>query len=174
MSVFKTKSSGARQHQRRLDLRTKLWPKVSDTDLWIRQDRKGFTTIPRGLPLIMRIIDLLTNRQPASSTYFDLWAMVYDEGFVQIKTPHERAFSAGGGGSRAVYTWGRRMRSLERLGLISSSAGAAGPYSNVLILNPYKVLKTLESNRRTGFPRSYYNAPLERMNEIGADDIDPV
>ena len=43
---------------------------------WNRKENDGFTTIPRWLPIINRIMDKLSQGKPISSTYLSLWFRV--------------------------------------------------------------------------------------------------
>ena len=49
-----------------------------------RKAHKGFTTIPKTMPLILRIMDEMTKGAPVSSTYMTLWCSTWDNGFVQV------------------------------------------------------------------------------------------
>ena len=52
--------------QRQLELRARLWPGLNSGDLWNRLTHDGFSTVPSTMPLIMSIIDDLSNGRPAS------------------------------------------------------------------------------------------------------------
>ncbi len=96
--------------QRRMELRAKLWPHVTGGHLWQRQHHNGFVTIPRTMPLIMSIMDDLSNGQPVSMTYFELWSRAFDECFVTLSKAREIAFHSGFTGQRAERTWRGRMK----------------------------------------------------------------
>ena len=70
--------------QRQLDLRARLWPGLNDNCIWQRKKHDGFTTIPRTMPLMMSIMDDLSEGQPVSSTYLELWCRAIDECFVTL------------------------------------------------------------------------------------------
>jgi hypothetical protein len=128
--------------QRRLDVRKALWPTVGDEVLWLRKQNDGFTTIPRTMPLINKIIDRLSGKGfPLSSTYLTLWCHVFDEAYVEIRNAKELAFESGFGGNRAETTWLVRMRKLKELGFIDSKSGSSGDFHYVLLLNPLLVIK---------------------------------
>lgn len=156
--------------QRRAQLRDKLWPEIKEQDLWLRSQRVGFTTIPRTMALIGRIIDQLTEKGfPLSSTYLALWCWVFDEAFVEIRNPKELAFESGFSGPRGEATWRNRMHRLEQLGFIRAKPGLAGDFQYVLILNPIKVI---ESHYSVQTKDIAYNALLGRLAHVGADDLD--
>lgn len=171
MNVKKSNASGLRASGRRAEICAELWPHIDASHLWHRKTSVGWVTIPRGLFLVCQIVDRLSLNKPVSSTYLDLWGQVHDESLVQIRSPQERAFCAGFGGPRAVYTWSQRMKSLERMKLITSKPGATGPFHNVLLLNPYKAIKALQGSTRSGFPKDYYTTLVDRITEIGAKDL---
>lgn len=165
-----SKTIGARMAERRLALREELWPDLNEKDLWLRKRGvKGFTTIPRTLPIFMRIMDELACGKPVSSTYLDIWARSHDEGFAEVDKPREAAFSAGFGGQRAEGTWAARMRLLEELGFISTISGPNGKYQYVLILNPYKVVKAHKDAGRV--QKNSWIAVFGRAQEIGATEL---
>ena len=154
---------------RQLELRKQLWPQIGNADLWLRNVRNGFTTVPRTMPLIFQIMDNLSKGKPVSSTFFDLWCRGYDECFVVLNKPREMAFSSGFTGQRAEQTWLGRIATLGKFGFINTQPGPSGPMSYAIILNPYKVIKA--HYERQLVPHDLYNALLARANEIGADDL---
>lgn len=156
--------------ERRAMLRKKLWPDVAEDALWLRTQRTGFTTIPRTMSLIGRIIDLLSDKGfPLFGTYLPLWCWVYDEGMVEIGNPRDFAFESGFSGPRAEATWKNRMERLKRLGFIDSRRGVSGEFHYVLIYNPLVVIERYFKDDRDNVA---YRALLSRLHQVGADDID--
>jgi len=161
---------GQKISQKTIILRDELWPSLSDEDLWIRKKRKGFTTIPRSMPIIMRIMDNLSVGKPVSSCYFPLWCRVFDECLVTINNVNELAFESGFSGQRAEATWMSRMKILKELGFIDIKPGASSAYKYVLIFNPYNVIK--KHKRKKKVNEGDYNALFARAQEIGAKDLE--
>ncbi len=157
--------------EKQLALRGQLWPTLTDEELWHRKQRDGFVTIPRGMPLILDIMDDLSKGRPVSSTYLELWCRAFDEYFVTLSKPTEMAFHAGFTGQRAARTWMQRMDRLQELGFVSIQPGPSGPMSYALILNPYKVIQRLFQKRMPGLLTDKYNALVHRTIEIGANDL---
>lgn len=158
--------------KKRLALRAQLWPDATDNDLWLRKDRVGFTTIPRTMSLLARIMDQLAGKGfPVFSTYFSLWCRVFDEGIVEIRSDRELAFESGFSGPRGEVTWRSRMRILQSLGLISIKPGLASEMQYVLILNPILVIVDIYENRKLKEDIAY-SALMARMIDIGADDLE--
>ena len=157
--------------ERKLKLRKKLWPNVCDQELWFRKASKGWLTVPRTMPLILRIMDMLAPKgKPVSATYFDLWCRTYDDSFVTVSMPRQMAYFAGFTGERAHYTWASRIRELGELGFIEYKGGASGPVNYVLIRNPYRViLQHIQSGK---LREEVVNVLQERMIEVGATDLD--
>jgi len=153
--------------KRQLDLRKTLWPEVTDEWLWSRHTHDGFTTLPKGMPLILSIMDDLSKGQPVSSTYLELWCRTFDENFVTLSKPREMAFHAGFDGQRAERTWRGRLDTLHKLHFIDLKEGPAGPASYALIYNPYKIIKWHVDEKNNGVRQDKYNALLERAGEIG-------
>ncbi len=158
--------------QRQLDLRNRLWPTHHDGHIWQRKQHNGFATIPRTMPLIMTIMDDLSDGKPVASTYIDLWCRAFDECFVTLSKPREMAFHAGFTGQRGERTWRERMRILHDLGFIDIKEGPSGPMSYALILNPYLVIRRLMLAQHPGVRTDKYNALMERAGEIGATDLE--
>jgi hypothetical protein len=169
MSTKKQLSKIARQKQ---DIRNQVWPDLDTNRLWWGdRDRPGWLLIPRAMPLLMRIMDMLApNGKPVSQTYLDLWCRTYDNNsFVIVSKPREMAYYSGFSGERAERTWATRMRLLQELGFIDIKAGTNGPIHYVLVWNPYHVIK---SSYEKGLVKDHaYNALKERMIEIGADEL---
>lgn len=164
------KQSKKTASDRRKAMRERLWPDVSDDQLWLRKQRTGFTTIPRTMPIIGQILDQLSGKGfPLMSTYLTLWCWVFDEGMVEIRNPREMAYESGFSGPRAEATWRSRMRRLEDLGFIQTKAGLAGDFQYVLLLNPLQQIKDLYEGKTSDV---LFNALQGRSTQIGADDLD--
>lgn len=159
-------------NEKRLQLRRKYWPDIPDELLWLRKDKKGFITIPRAMPLLLSIIDDMSKHKPLSSTYLSLWCRSFDDCMITITSPHQLAFESGFGGQRGQQTWLGRMSRLEQLNFIKAKPGANGPYSYVLLLNPYMVLKSIHATGTEKIVEAKLNALLSRVSEIGADDLE--
>lgn len=155
---------------RRKQLRVQLWPDVDESSLWLRKQRQGFTTIPRTMNLIGRIMDHYSGKGfPLQQTYLTLWCWVFDEGIVEIRNPREFAFEAGFSGARGEVTWRGRMRRLQELGFIDAKPGLTGEFQFVLLLNPFLTIAKLYADQ----PKDVaYNALLSRMAQVGASDLD--
>jgi hypothetical protein len=134
-------------------------------------DNGGYKAVPRTMPIVLSIMDDLSNGKPVSSTYFELWCRSYDECIVTLSNPREHAFSAGFSGERAESTWRGRMRILVDLGFIRIAEGPSGDMSYVLLLNPHNVIKALREQKKSGLVQAKYTALLARGGEVGAKDI---
>lgn len=156
---------------KRVLLRTKLWPELKEATLWLRKEKVGFTTIPRTMPVIGRIIDQISGKGvPLFSTYLPLWCRVFDEAFVEIRNEKELAFEAGFSGSRGVATWRSRMKRLQELGFISIRPGIASDFQYVLILDPILIIS---GHIKIGAVDSLSEQALTaRLIEVGAAESD--
>jgi hypothetical protein len=159
--------------QKRIELRNRMFPHVKVEDLWHRKTSTGFTTIPRGLPLVMSFMDKLSKGKPVSSTYFELWCRMFDESFINLK-PREMAYHAGFSGQRAEQTWSERMKILANLGFIETKPGPEGDLSFAVVFNPYKAIKRHFESKPDVLDNAAYNALIQRLSEIGATDLDEV
>lgn len=159
-----------------LAMRKALWPEIGDEDLWLRNDRDGFTTIPRTMPLFMELIADASKRVtggksvPAGKAYLVLWCRVFDEGMVKIEVEAAAAMEAGYVGERNVTTWREHLRVLKDLGFIDYAAGLAGPCQFVLLINPYHAVKALHA--KGWVQQGPYIALFQRAQEIRATDLD--
>lgn len=163
------KSTGKSASERRKRLRNQLWPDVAESELWLRTQRTGFTTIPRTMSLVGQLLDQEAGKgSPVLSTYLTLWCWVYDEGMVEIRNQREFAYESGFSGSRAEGTWKGRMKRLQELGVIKTKRGLVGDYQYVLLLNPIKRIAELYADKQEDL---LYTALLGRLAQVGADDL---
>lgn len=158
--------------QKTVALRAKLFPELKPTDLWSRHKSKGFTTIPRTLPIILNVIDDLTSGKPASKTYLALWGRSHDEMLVPLTNVEDLAFHSGFSGQRAVRTWRERMQSLVDWGFIRVVSGARGAFSNAVIMNPHFVIRRLHAQNTPEITQAAYLSLVERANEVGEADME--
>ncbi len=150
-------------------LRKSLWANLDDKTLWDWQISDGWLNVPRAMPLLLQIMDRMSNGKPVSATYLDLWFRTYNDSFVVASSHRQMAFYSGFTGERAEHTWASRVRILADLGFIDVKSGPNGPISYILIWNPYQVVK---HHREAGHvDERSYNALMERMIEIGASDL---
>lgn len=170
MAIITVRQQSAAK-KRKIDLREKFWPGVTEKNLWDRQHRDGFGTIPRAMPQMLSIMnDLAEKGQPVGSTYLELWCRLGDESFLNLNRPHEMASAAGFGGQRAVYTWRDRLSKLRELGFIDFKDGPAGEFSYGLFWNPYHVIRRHYDGGRVSDAK--WQALVFRAHEIGANDLD--
>lgn len=155
---------------KQLAQREALWPGMAPW-LWHRSAHKGFATIPKTMPLMLRIMDDLSNGKPLSSTYLALWCDTWDNSMVNLQRPQEMAHAAGFTGQRAVYTWRTRMILLKSLYFIDIKPGKLGDISHVLIYNPHHIIRYHHQQKTAGLVEGTYNALLERALDIGANDM---
>ncbi len=160
---------------KQLALREQLWPGMSGW-LWDRTARTqagykhtGFTTIPKTMPLILKIMDEMSKNHPLSSAYLTLWCSTWDNCFVTLSKPREMAYASGFGGQRGEQTWAARMKRLHGLHFIDIKPGDAGPLSHALIWNPHIVIHHHHKHHTPGLTEASYNALLKWAIDIGAN-----
>ena len=156
--------------KKQIALRDHLWPDVEER-LWRRSVHKGFTTIPKTMPLILKIMDEMTKGAPVSSTYITLWCTTWDNSFALLNRKGDLANAAGFGGQRGEHTWATRMKKLNELKFIDIKPGKSGPMSSALIYNPHIVIKDHHHRRTPGLMEASYNALMEWALDIGATDM---
>jgi hypothetical protein len=155
---------------KQLAQREAMWPGAAPW-LWDRNANKGFATIPKTMPLILSIMDDLSNGKPVSSTYLGLWCNTWDNSMVNLSRNQEMAHAAGFTGQRAAYTWRARMQLLQKLKFIDIKPGKLGDISHVLIWNPHRVIRYHRDQKTPGLIEANFNALLERALDIGANDM---
>jgi hypothetical protein len=166
MSVRSAKAGINKSAEKRMLLKDTLWTvgELKGIPIWDRKKQNGFTTIPRTMPYIGRIMDKLSPGSPLSNTYLTLWCHVFDESFIEIKNKQQFAMESGFSGERAVTTWANRMRTLETLGFIHSKEGPSGEFSYLIIANPLFVIhKHYKKNPQDAL----YNSLAARLIEVG-------
>jgi len=129
---------------RRLNLRTRLFPDLREEDLWSRTRFIGFTSIPRTLSIIVRIIDNLDEKS-SGKVYLDLWCRAFDDYFIDVRDEYEFAYSSGYSGQRAVRTWRERVRVLKENGFIRFTKTPDGRVRHIVLLDPHPVIDQLIS-----------------------------
>jgi hypothetical protein len=180
LSVLNERQARARRNgatESNLKMRAHLWPDLDEKRLWLRTDktRKGFTTMPRTMALIINLIDdiskQVTNGKavPAGRTYLVLRCRVFDEGFVKIDNEAVAALEAGYAGERNVTTWRQHLAVLRDLGFIDYKNGPAGPYQYILLYNPYQVIRAL--NAKGMIQQAAYTALFQRAIDVRATDL---
>jgi hypothetical protein len=158
--------------KKQITLRNQLWPGTEDR-LWHqkKEGHKGFVTIPKTMPMILKIMDRMSKGKPVSSTYLALWCSTWDNSFIVLSRPRDLAYAAGFGGQRGEYTWKARMRILEELGFIEVRPGRGGDFGYALILNPHLVIRKHRSDKTPGLLDADYAALIEIAQEVGAKDM---
>jgi hypothetical protein len=151
-------------------LRDHLWP-GKEAWLWDRRKQKGFTTIPKTMPLILKIMDEMTKGTPVSATYLTLWCNTWDNNFVVLNKNAGMANASGFGGQRGEHTWATRMKMLHDLEFIDIKPGKSGPLGNAIIWNPHYILRWHHHIKTPGLMEASYNALIETALDVGAIDM---
>jgi hypothetical protein len=156
--------------KRQIEVRSKLWPSLTEAMLWSR-DNEGWGALPRVMPLMMSIMDDLSDKGfPVSRTYLEMWARLRDEQFLTLNRPEEMAFHAGFEGQRALRTWKDRVQRLADLGFIGLVPGPLGDLSYAVFYNPYHVIKRAYVAGKV--QERKWQALVVRANEVSAFDLD--
>jgi hypothetical protein len=156
--------------KKQLALRDQIWP-GQEPYLWHRKTHNGYATIPKTMPLILKIMDEMTKGTPVSSTYLALWCGTWDNSFVTLSKPAEMANAAGFSGQRGERTWASRVQLLNKLHFINVKPGPSGSINYVLMMNPHLVIRHHHENKTPGLVEASYHALIERALEVGAVDM---
>jgi hypothetical protein len=159
--------------EKQAELRKEVFGEIEPGEIWHRLASNGFTTLPRTMALLGAIMDGLAGKgKPVSTTYLELWSRANDDGFLTLSKQFDISFASGFSGQRGIATWKERVRRLEELGFIKTAPGASGSLHYVQIWNPYKVIKKHKEANTPSFRVDLYHALFERVQEIGAKDLD--
>jgi hypothetical protein len=156
-TIHSRKKAGAAD----LELRNSMWPD-SEQRRWPRENNQGFATIPKTMPLVMRLMDEMSTNYPVSSTYLTLWCWTWDNGFTRLNKAQEMAFAAGFSGQRGERTWRDRLKRLAELHFIELQAGASNRSAYAFLPNPHAVILRHHDAKTPGMSEATYNAFLER------------
>ncbi len=144
----------------------KIFGDVADK-VWNRKESKGFTTVPRVLPLMLTLIQFTSRKKGnPGRVYLDFWCRAYDEGYVEITDEGDLAYSAGYTGTRAVRSWQENTKQLEEMGFIRIAPRGVRKIGYVLILDPFRVATELKEKGEV--PNEWWNAFTSRASKIGA------
>ena len=154
----------------------KLFGKIDPQMLWNRKVDKGWSTIPRTIPLIMEIMDKLSDGNPPSKTYLALWSRAEDnnqnkEDAMVIKISgilDQLAIESGFLSSRKISTLESRIKILENLGFIqtkTTNQKLFGKYEYILIIHPEVAIKSIFKN----LPKTKNEADLIALYKIFID-----
>lgn len=139
---------------------------LEEMPLWDRRVDNGFSTVPRTLPYICRVLERFAEKgKPLTQTYIALWCRMSDEGLIEIREKDALAYESGFSGSRAVTTWASRMKVLAQEGFIDCRSGTCGEFHYTLMLHPLKVIKSKYEGRELD---DDYRRLVARMSDVGA------
>lgn len=163
---------GIKINQRHLRLREKLWPATDfENVVWNRKTNDGWTTIPRILPLILRLFTVLDNGKASananpSKVYIDLWCRANDTGFVDVTNEDECIYSSGYS-KRRKRTWQEHIKCLEDLGFVKTAKKGFNEIGYVLIIDPYLAAEQLRKQGRVT-DDGWWNTFVARVAATGA------
>ena len=153
---------------KRTGLRNKMWPD-SESLVWQRKEHKGFTTIPKELPLIMNMADHLAGgKMDLSRVYLSLWCNVWDDGFIQVDSIEKMAYEAGYISKKKTTEWRKRIDKLVELGFIAVKPRGTNLYGYILIFDPIRIAKILmiKSIDDGSIPEGLINSFSEKQEYI--------
>ena len=169
MSAMKVKPKFGRADVRRRNLRDAYWPDAAAAT-WDVKTEKGWCTVPRTMPLVMTLINLLTPKDAgdASRVYFELWCRAFDGTFVELSDEDEHAFASGYTTDRGTRSWRERMKVLIDLGFIRVKRVGTKEYGAILLLHPDDVVEKLRAKDKIPEGWGWHSAYMKRFGEIGA------
>ena len=163
---------GVKASQKRTEQREEYWS-GSGEDFWhrTRSSDKGFSTIPRTLPLVMVLLEHLGKGKDLTRVYLDLWSRLFDEGVVEVTDQADFAYASGFAANRGVRSWRERIKKLEELGFVKTTGRWDDDIHYILVVHPDKVIQKLDNE---GKLPSQWKARYEaKLREIGAQRWSP-
>jgi hypothetical protein len=154
---------------KRIALRDSFWPGAAGV-VWSKSTAKGYGTIPRILPLVMRLMQDLSAKGDPSGVYLDLWARDFGEGIITVSNEEDFAYSSGYSGPRAARSWRERIEKLIQLGFIRTKEQGNRDVAHILLLDPYYVCAKLRADGKipADIHASWWSAFVARAQEIKA------
>jgi hypothetical protein len=164
-SLFSTPTKRESKHKQ---IREEFFSGFADKvwSLKTNKEEKGWWTIPRTMPLIMTLLNILDKKGNMSRVYLELWCRAFDEGIVEVTDEEIHAYACGFLSSRGARTWRERIVMLEKLGFIKTQSIARRKYKYILLLHPHKVIASLKEDDK--IPNNWYDVFRNRAIEIGA------
>lgn len=166
-NVKQTKARAMKMAEKAAAIMEVHFPGFPEEWVWRRKRNHGYSTVPRTLPIAMQALNEIKGH-PAGHTLFCLWARSPDHPFLIIENQATFAAEAGFTGARAVDTWRRRMKILNKYDFITTKKGSSGEFHYVLLLNPNVAVEKL--HRLKLLTDDLYSRFLERLADIGGSN----
>lgn len=139
-------------------------------EVWHRSTDVGYTTVPKTISLIMRLMKMLCKGCDPSAVYLDLWCRIYDDSLIEVRDPREMGYASGFGDSWAVKAWRQRIRKLEELGFIKIAKRWEDEIGYVFLRHPDLVIQELQTEER--IPSSWLKEYEMFLDEVKAKRFD--
>lgn len=123
--------------------------------------------MPRTVPMIASLIDLMGGRENAGRLYVTLWAYEYGDGFVEVPDPAQLALEAGYFTNRAERTFAERVNLLKNFGFVRSAPSGLRDHGFILLLDPHRVVTNIRTKKPDQVPDSWWSAFQNRCTNIG-------
>lgn len=152
--------------KRRTELRRQHFPAIGATELWTGDGEKGFFSAPRSLPLVLRLINSLSDKTTdPTSVYVELFSRHMGDGLVEMGAEEDHAYAAGYTGRRATRTWRDRIKVLEDLQFIRTKNKGPRNIGYVVLVHPALAVERLRSAGRV--PDEWWEVYSARQMEVG-------
>ena len=175
--------SAEKMREKYIEKRNNLWPSLekgsseSTRILWERKRKTGFVNIPRSMPIILNIMDYLSNKaghKTVRDTYLALWCRDFGTALVEIKDSEILALEAGFTGGRATNTLNSKIKILgneeaDGLGFIRTIKSNNDKYKYILMLNPMLIIHLHYCSGK--LPKNKYDELYLRCIDIGDNDL---
>jgi hypothetical protein len=142
-----------------------LWPDAQD--LVFSPAGGGWARMPRTIPMIASLIDIMGGRESAGRLYITLWAYEYGDGFVEVPDPAQLALEAGYLTSRAERTFAERIGLIKKFGFIRTAANGLRDNGFVLLLDPHQVVGRIRAETPSEVPDRWWSAFQSRCANVG-------
>lgn len=175
--------SAEKMREKYIEKRNNLWPSLEKGSseekriLWEKKRKTGFVNIPRSMPIILNIMDYLSNKaghKTVRDTYLALWCRDFGTALVEIQDSETLALEAGFTGSRATNTLNSKIKILgneeaDGLGFIRTIKSNNDKYKYILMLNPMLIIHLHYYSGK--LPKNKYDELYSRCIDIGDNDL---
>jgi hypothetical protein len=150
---------------RRRGQRDNLWPDAAT--VVFKTASGGWAQMPRTVPMIASLIDVMGGKDNAGRLYVTLWSYEYGDGFVEVPDPVQVALEAGYLTNRAERTFNERIAALRELGFLRSAPVGMRDHGFLLLLDPHAAVVRLRKESPSAIPERWWTAFVARCANIG-------
>lgn len=156
---------GGRAIRRRRAQRDALW--ADSKDVVYEPAVGGWARIPRTIPLVATLADLLAGKKKPGRLYLTLWSYEFGDGYIEVGDPASIGFEAGYAARRAARSFTERVSELREIGLVRTAPLGVRECGFILLLDPHRVVMKLRERKPQLIPEQWWTAFVARCSAAG-------